>query len=60
MHFERVDHACRFDTASKRGEAPRIAPGTDVRTFRCADYLGWENESLPFAPSGNVKRVREG
>ena len=55
MHFERMFSACKFDfprgfgkTAKRTAKPERITPTTDVRTFRCQDYLGWETGLLPF------------
>lgn len=61
MHFDRVFGACKYDfpkgmskkvaaASLRRGAAAqRITPRTDVRTFRCGDYLSWETGLLPFS-----------
>ena len=55
LHYDRMYRACRYDLRDqdKHPDAPkRLDAVADVRTFRCPDYLGWENELLPFTPPG--------
>ena len=48
LHFERMYRLCRYDREASSQSPPRITHRTDLRTFRCEDYLGWEPEPLPF------------
>ena len=56
MHFERMYRVCKFDfpkgfrkaATHARPATLRLEAATDVRTFRCPDYLGWEVSLLPF------------
>lgn len=60
MHYDRIYRSCRYDriqAGENPGAAPRLDSTVDVRTFRCADYLSWENELLPFT-SGEGKPSR--
>lgn len=72
MHFDRVYSACKYDfpkgmskksaaASLRRGAAiQRITPKTDVRTFRCGDYLGWETGLLPFSTTPGESDARPG
>ncbi len=63
MHYERMYRVCKFDypkgfrkaAGKPRPVALRIGEATDVRTFRCPDYLGWEVSLLPFTTSRQVE-----
>jgi hypothetical protein len=47
---------CKFDyprgfgpKAVRCTAPPRVTRTTDIRTFRCGDYLNWESGLLPFS-----------
>lgn len=64
MHFERMFSACKFDyprgfgkNAKRTAKPERITASTDIRTFRCADYLSWETGLLPFSTAATSEGV---